>query len=52
MADSAPTPKPDEKPLDYIMRVVAYLNEPDRRRLGDGTRRHMQNAVNKIRKVI
>jgi len=50
--DTAPTPKHGEKPLDYIMRVVAYLNEPDRRRLGDKTRRHMHDAVKEIRRVV
>lgn len=45
MRDDAPEPVAGEHPADYIERVVAYLSEPDRRRMGEATAANMRAAL-------
>jgi len=45
----APTPEADETDLNYITRVVDWLAEPDRRRLGQRTRDHVLAAARRLR---
>jgi len=44
----APTPEVDETDLNYIVRVVDWLAEPDRRRLGVETRKHVIDAAKRL----
>tara|TARA_R110002167_G_scaffold12153_1_gene52061 strand:+ start:113 stop:277 length:165 start_codon:yes stop_codon:yes gene_type:complete len=44
----APTPEADETDLNYIVRVVDWLAEPDRRRLGVKTRKHVIEAAKRL----
>jgi hypothetical protein len=45
----APTPEHDETDLNYIVRVVDWLAEPDRRRLGQQTRSHVIQAAKRLK---
>ena len=44
----APTPEPDETPLNFIVRVCNWLAEPDRRRLGNETRQQVIEAARRL----
>lgn len=44
----APTRKLGESPGDYIRRVLDYLTEPDRRRLGEQTASEVLLAVEQL----
>ena len=47
----APTRSPRESPGDYIRRVLDYLTEPDRRRLGEYTANEVLLAVEQLEKA-
>lgn len=46
--EPAPERQRDEHPMAYILRVAAYLSEPDRRRLGQGTAAEIRRAVGEM----
>jgi len=47
---NAPVREENETPLNYIVRVVNWLSEPDRRRLGLETRQQIIEAANELQR--
>ena len=45
----APEPQPNEHPADYLERVVAFLSEPHRRRMGEQTAEQCRAALSWLR---
>jgi len=45
---SAPTQRPDETDLNFIVRVSDYLAEPQRRRLGTKTALQVKQAAARL----
>jgi hypothetical protein len=43
--EDAPRPRGDESPGQYLNRLAAYYNEPDRRRMGSESRAYLEQAV-------
>jgi len=48
MNEPAPERRPGESPGRYMRRVLGYLTEPQRRRLGRGTERDMLDAIHEL----
>ena len=46
--EPAPTRFPGEPPGEFIKRVIEYLTEPDRRRLGESTANDVLLAVEQL----
>lgn len=45
----APEPQPGEHPVDFLERVVAFLSEPHRRRMGEATAEQCRAALTWLR---
>ena len=50
MTEQAPTRKKSESPGRYLRRVVAYMTEPDRRRMGHATESQIIEAIQELEK--
>lgn len=48
MTERAPLRDPNESPGRYLRRVLGYLTEPDRRRLGRRTETDMMDAIHEL----
>lgn len=45
---NAPLPEEGETDLNFVVRLANWLNEPDRRRIGNETRDALVNAAKRL----